>query len=336
MTDIELGMKPEKVAFASEESSFLGDEAKTLLPEVHKAVGEVREFAVENLRRHNSVRYRFLRALSDGNHQDELDGWVKFMKKIEENKSVQTMQTDISSFRYGTDRSILRSASPEDVWNTIKRRYAWKIEPLRMIGLTFTQITLCVIVVISANSPINLGTLIMAALFISATGAACPLKISRDLIKYIGQGANKIGWVAMGLILLITSPILLLVFAVTFTLDVISGEIFDISYGHMFNIIVRTFVVFTAISVGLRSGNPINAIQTFAGFSFIDSMDEVVIDGIDFDFDELAKADIVEANSAKILFVRLAIYISTPFIIAGFVYITFINNNCYAFCDSSQ
>jgi hypothetical protein len=101
----------------------------------------------------------------------------------------------------------------------------------------------------------------------------------------------------------------------------------------MCNIIVRTFVVFTAISAGLRSGNPINAMQTFAGFDFIDGMDELVIDGIDFDFDELADANIERADDTKMFIVRVSVYTATPLIIVGFLYITIVNV-CYAFCTT--
>jgi hypothetical protein len=331
MTDIEVGVKVEKVSEDNEESQFLNDSESKLPEEAQKALANVRNYTNEKIQKHNKIRSRFMQIIGGGDRKKELDGWIKFMKKIEDDKSIHTMQTDISGFHFGVDRSIARSTSPENVWNAIKRRYAWKTQPLRMVGLTATQITLCVIVAISSSSTINIGTVIMAGLFILAVGASNPMKISRDAWEYIEWGAKKTGWIAMAIILLFTFPFVGLVFVITFTLDLICGEIYDISYGYMCNVIVRTFVVFTAISVGLRSGNPINAIQTFAGFDFIDGMDELVIDGIDYDFDELANAEVEKADNTKIMVVRLAIYITTPLIIAGFFYVTIVNK-CYAFC----
>jgi uncharacterized membrane protein len=170
-----------------------------------------------------------MQIISGAGKKKEMDGWIKFMRKIEDDKSIQTMQTDISSFRYGTDRSIARSTSPENVWNTIKRRAAWKKQPLRMLGLTVTQITLCSIVAVSSSSPINVGTVIMAVLFIVATGASNPMKITRDVLAHIEEGAKKIGWTVMILTLCAAFPIVGLVFLVTVTLDLVCGEIYDLS-----------------------------------------------------------------------------------------------------------
>jgi hypothetical protein len=334
MADVETGNKVTPYDYISEKNSSVVADTN-LADEALKALGNVREYTQMKCKRHNEIRSHFMQIISGADKKRELEGWTKFMKKIEDEKSIESMQTDISSYRYSVDRSIARSTSPHDVWNAIKRRAAWKQAPLRMMGLTATQITLCIIVAVSSSSPINIGTVIMAALFIVATGASNPMKISRDAVKYIEAGAKKIGWIAMGIILALTFPIVGIVFGVTLTLDLICGEIFDISYGNMLNIIVRTFVVFTAISVGLRSGNPINAIQTFAGFDFIDSMDELVIDAIDFDFDELVNTKVDKANSTKIMIVRLTIYITTPLIIAGFLAIT-VFNQCLAFCDTGR
>lgn len=80
----------------------------------------------------------------------------------------------------------------------------------------------------------------------------------------------------------------------------------------------------------------INFSQTFAGFDFIDSMDELVIDSLDLDYEALSDAkNIVKHNDTKMLLVRLGVYITTPIIMGCFLYITAVND-CYAFCGTDD
>lgn len=295
---------------------------------------EIDEYHIIKNKENRQIRFRFLKLIYHRNR--EMNGWKKMMKHYQDDDADKRTIQDIVAFKYSSDTSYLRRSSPEEVWDAIRRRYVWKKYPFKMIFLTITQILVCTVVTISQNSHVNVSTLLMASMYIVAIGVMNPLSVTMDLEKYIRLFKQKsnLSPVVFGILVALLSPVLLVVFGVTFTLDLIVGEILDLSLGSMINILVNVIVVFTAISVGLRSGNPINAIQTFAGFDFINSMDEMVIESIDIDMKELQGDELEYGDSNKILFVRVTIYILTPSIIAFFIYIT-VTNSCLAFCTET-
>lgn len=157
------------------------------------------------------------------------------------------------------------------------------------------------------------------------------------ILPYVGYikkfyEKSNVGPFVFALILLLASPILIIFFNVTVILDLCVGEIIDLSYASMANTIIHVVVIFTAVSIGLRSGNPINAIQTFAGFDFIDQLDELVIESIEIDAETLAETKDIGISN-KILTIRLTIYIFTPMVVIGIAYLTIINE-CYIFCSN--
>lgn len=189
------------------------------------------------------------------------------MRKINSAHNEENAKYEIIAFRYGTDVSYMRRSSPDDVWKAIIRRAAWDQAPLKMIIVSIVQLVLCIITVGSQNAPINISTLIMAIIFVGSLIASNPLDVSQDLLGYILKFQSKLRLPTYTLIIIciLISPVLSILFGVTLMLDLLTGEILDMSYGSMINILVNTIVVSTGVSVGLRSGSAISAIQTFAG-----------------------------------------------------------------------
>lgn len=266
---------------------------------------------------------------------------AKMRRKLLEMEAAKKLKDDIITFKYATDYSYLRRSSPDDVWDAILRREAWRQIPVAMATVTVVQVGICAIVMIAKSSPVNVSTFVMAVMYVIAMATSNPFVISKELTKILQQSLSKftatphtrIFTVAVVVLL---SPLLLVVlvcaYGVTVILDFTTGPILDVSYGSMVNIIVNIIVVFSALSIGLRSQDPINAIQTFVGFDFINSMDEGIISFVNVDL--LAPAARVHASTNKMTFVRITVYVSTVIILASSFYLT-ITNQCLLFCNST-
>lgn len=214
-----------------------------------------------------------------------------------------------------------------------------------MIGVTAAQIILCFICLLTNNSAINASTSLMAAIYIATVCASNSFVKCGDVTNYIGQyfglvpprkkdqvaKPNYPGFIAF---LIFCSPIIALVYAVAILLDICIGEIVDLSYGELFNVLTNVIVIFTGFSVGLRSGNAVGAVQTFAGFSFISEMDEMVMDTVDVDLDMKVSHIHGKGKERKILTVRIILYVLTPLFLVFFMWVTF-TNTCLAFCSDS-
>jgi magnesium-transporting ATPase (P-type) len=177
----------------------------------------------------------------------------------------------------------------------------------------------------------------MALLYVLSVSTYNSFDVTRDFLRYISKfylknlktHSMRIAFVVLSLIFW---PVWLLLFTTTYLLDMMVGEILDVSYGGMINILVNFFVVFTGFSVGIRSGNAVNAIQTFAGFSFIAEMDELVIDKFGINMRRVSKHEHTKKDDQKILMIRIVIYVSLPLMLGFFMYVT-AKNPCFAFCN---
>lgn len=266
----------------------------------------------------------------------------KMLRKIEEQEEDKMLKTKIIAFMYATDYSFLRRSSPDEVWEAILRREAWRQIPFTLAMVSLVQLGICTVVMIVSSAPINLSTLIMAIMYVLAMATSNPFTISKDLTviltklysKYVKTRAQQIFFIAVCVIL---SPLLFVVlfcgYGVTVVLDFTSGPILDVSYGSMINILVNIVVVFSALSIGLRSEDPINAIQTFVGFDFVNCMDEAIISTINVDL--MACTTRVKNDSSKMLFVRITVYIGTALILASTFYLT-VYTHCYIFCSGGE
>lgn len=268
----------------------------------------------------------------------------KILRKMKEKESDHHLKNEIIAFKYATDMSYLRRSSPDEVWQAILRREAWAQDPVKMSIVSVAQLLLCVIAMVTVNSDINPATLIMACIYIITVGASNSFEVTQDLARYFrqavaylasGKGKNIPLLVLFCIGCVLFLPVIAFLFMVTFVLDLMVGEIMDLSYGEYFNILIDFIVIFTGFSVGLRSGNAINAIQTFAGFHFIAEMDEVVLQSFTVDLNAKTSHIHSKGKSDKIMRVRVATYISCPILLCFFMYIT-TTNTCLLFCNADE
>lgn len=241
------------------------------------------------------------------------------------------------------DLTLLQEMSKSALLEAIVRREAWRTRPIIMSGIVLAQILLCVVAMLSSNEPVNTSTTVMTIIFLVITAATNPFQVNRDLIKFIlkrgSPVVDKLGTNGTIAVLIVASPfwipVAVLVLTCTFVFDLMVGRIEDNSFSGLANVMVNTIVISTALSVGIRSGDPINAIQTFAGFEFISRMDEALMQHMKFDpYCDYHMPSRPEAKLKK-MHVRVILYIFVPVVTIFTTYITFANS-CISFCSNDQ
>jgi hypothetical protein len=266
----------------------------------------------------------------------------KMQKKLDEIDADEKLRNDIIVFKYATDQSFLRRSSPDEVWEAILRREAWNQIPVAMVTVTLVQVGICAIIMIAKNAALNLSTLIMAIMYVVAMATSNPFVISKELSsvllkqysKLVTTKASRVFFTALAVLLFpLLAGGLACAYTVTAILDFTTGPILDVSFGSMVNIIVNIIVVFSALSIGLRSADPISAIQTFVGFDFVNNMDEVIISVVRVDL--LAPTTRINSHGHKMLFVRLGVYVCTLLVLFATFYLTIVNE-CFLFCGDSS
>jgi hypothetical protein len=281
-----------------------------------------------------------LQLLAAGGLTDPLiiDRITKFNNMISTKEAYELKKKAIICYKYATDSSFLRDSAPDEMWEMIRRREAWAQGTRLMATVSAVQLLLCVVVLLTANQPIDKATMFVAALYLVTMICVNRLEVTGDVYrlliefysKYFGSSLlMKCAGILLGILFI---PVWALLFSTTFVLDLVCGKINNISYGEFLNIIINTIVVFTGFSVGLRSGNAINAVQTFAGFSFIGDMDEQVMRLFEVDLSALTYHKEGPGKQRKILAIRVGVYIIVPLLAIAFVYMTVVNE-CVWFCE---
>jgi len=265
------------------------------------------------------------------------------LNKFKSTEDVEAKKKAIIAFKAATDPSYLIQSSIDEIWLAVKRREAWAQIPLKMIGTSMAQVVLCLIAMMAYNAPVNASTLVMAIIYTITMASVNPFDVTMDLVGILERQVAKFGqkytFGLAYLLVALASPILAIPFGVAVIFDFFVGKVLDCSYGSLINITVDAIVKATAISVGLRSSNPISAIQTFVGFDFISQMDEVIIDSVDVDMKALTSLGNATPNwnnskRGKMQRVRISLYVLVPLIVGFFSYTT-IYNVCYVFCDDN-
>jgi hypothetical protein len=265
-----------------------------------------------------------------------------FNQLIADQEEYERKKKLISSFKYATDTAYLRSTVPEDMFSMIRRREAWRQGMHVMIVISAVQLLICFTVILTWNEPINASTVFMACLYVLALACTNSFEVVQDLGRMIYKSyveyIYKSSYFGLWCILLVClSPIwialgaALLVCAVA--VDLACGKMRNISYAEAVNMIVSFVAMFTGFSCGLRSGSAVNAVQTFAGFSFVGDLDEMIIDHYEVDFDAPTYHIEGPGKKWKKLAICLFVYLTIPGLLFFFTYVT-IQNNCFAFCHS--
>jgi len=263
------------------------------------------------------------------------------LKKFQAEEDQELKKKAIIAFKAATDPSYLIQSSTDEIWLAVKRREAWAQIPLKMWVISGCQITLCVIAMLAYNAPVNISTGVMAIIYTFVMGTNNPFDMTTDFAHMVhvqmGNFGRKYTFGLAYVVIVLLTPVLAIPFALTIIFDFFAGKMQDCSYGSLMNIVVDAIVKATAISVGMRSGNPINAIQTFVGFEFIGEMDELVIESVEIDMLALTSLGNCTPNwnktkKGKMLRVRIALYLIVPAIVIVFGYLTIVDD-CYIFCQ---
>ena len=267
---------------------------------------------------------------------------AKMKRKLAAVEDFEKLKDKIITFKYATDYSFLRGSTPDDVWIAIQRREAWRTIPLSMVAVTLVQNAVCVTTMISNNAAVDISTLVISAVFVLALSASNSFTISHDLtviIRKFHAANTKDGnnaFVFYGVVIIL-SPIIFAILSIAYTvtliLDFTTGPILDVSFTSAIKIIVNILLVFSALSLGLRSDNLLTAIQVFAGFHFVSQLDYNIVSKVKIDL--MAPVKRTNEVSAQILSVRMVVYVSSAILFALSVYLT-ISNRCVIFCSDSN
>jgi hypothetical protein len=260
----------------------------------------------------------------------------------QKNKDKQLMEY-VATYYYATDLSFGRSITSDELILGIKRRCAWEQNPLRMVMIIFAQVAICFIVMLSPNSPINNSTVVTGLLYILAMSTSKDYVVTKELIKHnqqlMGSAKKKAG--TAGLLLarlaaLSLLPLLVMAVCVTFLIDFFIGKMKVLDYYDVLNTAVDFIVVFSGFSVGLRSGTPVSAVQTFAAFECWRALDEVIIESYFPDLDaKVGPVDVDRAKHCSNLKVRITVYVIVVILLAVFLYLT-AWNVCVVFCQDGN
>lgn len=288
------------------------------------------------------IRYRKGK-LDPGSRKEEIKRKFEYMKLQEDWKQ------DLVEFWVAFDPCFITDIDIDAAWTAILRREAWRRKPFVMTVIHFTQLALALFSSLSQNSPVNTSTAVMAILYIFILLVQKDFTITNEFINdvlikdwYEKKIKPKFSVPVGYFICFLASPVLLLILFITFLLEFFIGKMMEVSIGSLTDLVINVFVICTSISVGLRSGNGISAIQTFVGFEFISGFDEIIIEKMEPNFYARAPNYMDDtdpeqkANRRKRIQrknnVRILIYIIVPCIFAFYVYLT-AANPCFVFCD---
>jgi hypothetical protein len=258
---------------------------------------------------------------------------------------------------------ILEGINSDIILHSLKRRQAWNKYFFPMTLISSAQLTLCILVMLTKNLPITRGTFWMAVVYIVTISISNPFHVTKDLRKIYDKFFSKMAsllekkFFAIGgkccveskvepisasityncckvACIVCALPLLLISFSATVIFDFLVGRIKDNSWQATIGTITSCVVISTGVSVGLRSGGPVGALQTFAGFSFIDWIDEEFLNQIHFDpYSAWNIPTRPEARKQKLV-CRIILYTVVPCLAVGTVYVT-LRNSCFVFCDST-
>jgi len=269
-------------------------------------------------------------------------------KRIVEEKSMEDQRdTDtLKCLEYiaATDITFLEGIPIASLLMALRRREAWRTRPLVMIYVTAAQIILCVIMLLSPVAPVNRQTAIFGFIYLGTRFSVNSFSTTRSLVSvihnFITVLTNSVG-VCGGIIIValmspLAVPICTFILLLTFLFDWLVGRIYDWSISACVDMAVNALVEMIAMSIGLRSGTAIYAIQSFVGFGFISMMDEALVEMIEFD-PYMASKSIHKREHAKCakLASIIIIYTFVPVVMLIVCYFTF-TNQCVLFCEDGM
>jgi hypothetical protein len=220
-----------------------------------------------------------LRMLESGHLKDEtvVRRMAEFNRLVSSLEDYERKKRLVMSYKYATDKSyyLRNRITPDMLWDMIKRREAWNQGSHVMIGITMIQVMISFVVLLTRNSPINNSCIFVSILYLAALALFNPFELTKDCFhachRYyvtriaINMSLRNYCWVLTAFCWPVLFSGIGMLFLFTMMLDLVAGKMNNISSCELLRIIVNFIVVFSGLSVGLRSGNAVGAIQTLAG-----------------------------------------------------------------------
>lgn len=226
--------------------------------------------------------------------------------------------------------------SPDEIWEAFQRLEAWEDYTGKMVFTTVLQCFLSGICLVGTNEPITIGTAVTTISYFIGLIVFNPTKNTDRVIDKVTEQLEMVSSHCYGygahIAFIFLWPFILLAIVMGLACDIALED--DVSSWYQFwDIFTGIFLRLTALSVGLRSYNPLYALGTFIGFEFIEEFDEKVMTMVEVD---LTKTFVICKDSPaqvekKLFHLQVATYISMLAFYVLVIYYT-VHNQCYLFC----
>ena len=256
--------------------------------------------------------------------------------KMADEEQLAQIKEKIILIKYATDASYFSDSTPDEIWETFKRREAWEDNFWKMFCVTAVQFMLCVFPLIGENAPMTSGTMFTTFLYVVAnllfTDMANAHRLLAKILAVLKPTEDWWGGYFWYVAVLIASPMMAVGFFIALAFDFAVGDTHSASYARFLNDAVVMFVKCTSISVGLRSPTPLAALASFVGFSYITDFDEFVVETIHLNLAKPLKVEALKGIDQKVFNVLTCTYLTAVLNYAVVGYFTF-NNRCFVYCD---
>ena len=264
----------------------------------------------------------------------------------ERSNEIQAMMADVEDdeelkekiimIKYATDPSYFAHSTPEEIWETFKRREAWADHFPKMITVTIAQFLMCLFPLAGETKPITDGTIVTTFLYVIVLFLFSPIDNVEGILRAIRDQlyptAKYCGGFGMVISIFLLSPAIALAILIGLAFDFAMPRPHSASYSNWVNVAVGMMVKITAISIGLRSSSPLYSLGSFVGFDFISNFDEMVIETIEPDLTKPIKLVRGGGIISKMFRVKVMTYVSAILTYVVVVYFT-LNNHCFLYCD---
>lgn len=283
-----------------------------------------------------AVQFDKLFDLSDPHPGVDMRRIELIKQKLQEIDDDEEKKRKIIIMKFATDPFFFDDDSPDEVWEAFQRLEAWEDFPAKMIFTTVLQCLLTGFCLVGTNEPITIGTAVTTICYFIGLIVFNPTKNTDRVLAWIDDFITPLNSQCSGfggyIAYFFLWPFLLTGIVLGLACDIALED--DVSSWYQFwDIFTGIFVRLTALSVGLRSYNPLYALGAFIGFEFIGEFDEQVMTLIDVD---MAKPFVIneytpEMVTRKLFRLQIATYASMVFFYVLVIYYT-VNNTCQLFC----
>jgi hypothetical protein len=290
----------------------------------------------EDIQTRSAAEFEKLFDLSNPHPSIDMRRMEVIKEKLQALDDDEEKKRKIIIMKYATDPFFFDDDSPDEVWEAFQRLEAWEDNTAKMVFTTVLQCLLTGFCLVGTNEPITIGTAVTTICYIIGLFVFNPTKNTdrvvaqiHELLESVSGSCGGYGWY---IACFICWPFMVVGVVMGLCCDIALED--DVSSWYQFwDIFTGIFVRLTALSVGLRSYNPLYALGAFIGFEFIGEFDEQVMTLIEVD---MTKAFVIHEYTSeqvvrKLFHLQMATYISLIFFYFLVIYYT-VNNTCFLFC----